>query len=160
MIALLRVDHRLIHGQVALGWVRTLGADAILVANDEIGEDQLRKSMLKMAKPAETKLVIKSISQAAAAINSGKTDSYTLLIITETIADAVRLANLCPTIGHLNLGGTRKQADCRQVTNTVFVSSQDIAQLQALAARGVEIEARTLPNDRKVDLDQLRRSLS
>ena len=76
MIKLLRVDHRLLHGQVAFSWTTNLGADCILIANDGIMHDDLRKTTVKLSKPAGTKLVIKNIEDSIAAINSGVTDIY------------------------------------------------------------------------------------
>ena len=74
MIALFRVDHRLLHGQVVFSWCSALSPDCILVANDDVVKDELRKTTLKLGKPAGTKLVIKSIDDSIAAINAGKTD--------------------------------------------------------------------------------------
>ena len=51
MIKLLRVDYRLVHGQVAISWSRHIGADCILVANDEVAKDEMRQSMLRLSKP-------------------------------------------------------------------------------------------------------------
>jgi len=55
MILLLRVDHRLLHGQVVFSWIQNLKADCILIANDSVATDELRKSTLKLAKPQEIK---------------------------------------------------------------------------------------------------------
>ena len=51
MIKKLRVDYRLVHGQVAISWSRALGVDCILVANDEVAKDEMRQSMLRISKP-------------------------------------------------------------------------------------------------------------
>jgi fructoselysine/glucoselysine PTS system EIIB component len=51
MIRLLRVDHRLLHGQVAVSWSQNLDIDAILIANDDVPMDELRKTTIKLAKP-------------------------------------------------------------------------------------------------------------
>lgn len=110
MIKMLRVDHRLLHGQVAVSWKSALDVDCILVANDSVPGDALRKSAIKLAKPADTKLVIKTIDDSIAAINSGKTDKYKLFIVVESIADAARLCRECG-IKQLNLGGTKATAE-------------------------------------------------
>ena len=73
MVELLRVDHRLLHGQVVFSWCSALNPDCILVANDEAVSDELRKTTLRMSKPAGVKLVIKSVDDSIAAINAGKT---------------------------------------------------------------------------------------
>lgn len=105
MLKLVRVDHRLLHGQVAFKWVRNIGADCILIANDGVARDELRMTALRMAKPEGTKMVIKTIEEAAAALNSGVTDKYKLMVIVETIDDAYRLCGKVSAIKKINLGG-------------------------------------------------------
>ena len=61
MIKLIRVDYRLLHGQVAVSWTSTLGVDCLLLVSDTVKGDQLRLNALKMAKPAGVKVVIKSL---------------------------------------------------------------------------------------------------
>ena len=80
MIKLLRVDYRLVHGQVAISWSRHIGADCILVANDEVAKDEMRQSMLRLSKPQGMKLVIKSIEDSVKSIKSGVTDKYKMFI--------------------------------------------------------------------------------
>ena len=83
MIKCLRVDHRLLHGQVAFSWTSALGADCILIANDDVMKDELRKTTIKMAKPQGVKLVMKSVEDGIAAVNSGVTDKYKLFIVSQ-----------------------------------------------------------------------------
>ena len=61
MIKLLRIDHRLLHGQVAMAWTQSLDSDCILIANDAVVNDNIRKTTMKLAKPNGVKLVIKNI---------------------------------------------------------------------------------------------------
>ena len=76
MIKLLRVDHRLLHGQVAFSWTKQLGADCILIANDEVVQDELRMTAIRMSKPNGVKLVMKSVDASIKALTSGVTDLY------------------------------------------------------------------------------------
>lgn len=71
MITLLRVDHRLLHGQVAFSWTQYVGADCILIANDSVPGDKLRKTTIKLAKPPSVKLVIKNVNDSIEAIKAG-----------------------------------------------------------------------------------------
>ena len=95
MIKLTRVDHRLLHGQVVFKWSKVLGIDCILIANDAAAKDELRMAALRMAKPSTCKLVIKSVDDSIKALNSGVTDKYKLLIITDKLEYAVRLMEAC-----------------------------------------------------------------
>ena len=83
MIRLCRVDHRLLHGQVAFSWTNAVGADCILVASDSVVNDEVWKTTLKLGKPAGVKLVIKNIADSVKVINSGVTDKYKLLIVVQ-----------------------------------------------------------------------------
>ena len=100
MIQLLRVDHRLLHGQVVFSWCSQLNPNCILIANDAAATDDVRKAALRLGKPNNAKLVIKTVEDSIAAINEGKTDKYSLMIVTGNVKDAVRLARLRRTATH------------------------------------------------------------
>lgn len=149
MIIFLRVDHRLLHGQVAFSWTQYVGADCILIANDSVPGDDLRKTTIKMAKPPAVKLVIKNIADSIEAIKSGVTDKYKLFIVVESVADAYRLARELPDIKSINLGGTKVREGSQNIAKAINLLADEMAQLRELAAGGVEIEIRLVPNDRK-----------
>ena len=154
MIKMLRVDHRLLHGQVAVSWKSALDIDCILVANDKVPGDALRKSAIKMAKPADTKLVIKTLDDSVKAITSGVTDKYKLLIVVESIADAARLCRECG-IKQLNLGGTKATSDTRSLSKAVNVTSEETEVLRSLLAEGVDVEIQMVPGDAAVKAERV-----
>lgn len=127
MIKLLRVDHRLLHGQVAMTWTQELDTNCILIACDAVVKDDVRKTTLKLARPAGVKLVIKSVDDSIEALRSGVTDKYRLFIVVESIEDAYRLAKGYSEIEHINIGGTkpREGADVR-LSSTVFATDRDV----------------------------------
>lgn len=149
MIVLCRVDHRLLHGQVAFSWTNALGADCILVANDDVINDDIWKTTLRLAKPANVKLVIKSIEDSIESINTGVTDKYKLLVVVRTIQDAYTLAKRCSDIKSINLGGTKKEENDRQLSSAVYVSEHDMTLINELVSCGVEVEIRQLSSDSK-----------
>lgn len=153
MIKLLRVDHRLLHGQVAVSWKSALDIDCILVANDAVPADKLRKQAIKMAKPADCKLVIKTIDDSIAALNSGVTDKYKLLIVVESIADAARLCRECG-IKKLNLGGTKATAKTRPISKVVNVTEEEAELCRALVSEGVDVELQMVPGDSAVKVEK------
>ena len=91
MVILMRIDERMLHGQVALTWVNDVHPDAILIANDEAARNEMSKLALKVAKPADVKLAIKSIKEGAALLNNPKAKNIRIFVIVRTIADALRL---------------------------------------------------------------------
>lgn len=147
MIKLVRVDHRLLHGQVAFTWVKHLGTDCILIANDSVAQDELRMSALRLSKPAETKLVIKSIEDSAEALLSGVTDKYALMIILETIDDAFRLTEKVNVIRTINLGGTKAAEGRRQISKAIFISDDDCNKLKDMIKKGITFNVQMIPNE-------------
>lgn len=147
MIKMMRVDHRLLHGQVAFTWIRQVGADCILIANDAVAKDELRMSVLRMAKPQGVKLVMKSVDDSIKALTSGVTDKYNLFIITESIEDAWRLCKAVPAIRELNIGGVKVEDGKRQISEAVFVSDEECARIRELDAAGVHVFVQMTPSE-------------
>lgn len=149
MITLLRVDHRLLHGQVAFSWTQYVGADCILIANDNVPEDELRKTTIKLAKPPSVKLVIKNINDSIEAIKSAVTDKYNLFIVVESVDDAWRITNAVGNIKSINLGGIKAKEGSQNISKAINLLPEEIEQLKQLVGKGVEVEIRQVPNDRK-----------
>ena len=128
MIQLLRVDHRLLHGQVAVSWVQGLGSDCIFCVGDK---------------------------HAIEAINSGVTDKYKMIICVASIAEAKQLVDGCPQITSINLGNTKskdeQRPDARKISRQIFVTAAEEEDIRELVGRGVEVEIRALADDPKVD---------
>lgn len=153
MIKLIRVDHRLIHGQVAFSWTKFLGINCILVPSDSLIKDDLRINLLRMAKPSSVdKLIIKSIEESADAINRGLTDKYSMMILCESVDDAYELIKRVPSIKELNLGGTKNADDRKQISKSVHLSESDIAKVKELNDSGVECFLQMVPDDSKVNV--------
>lgn len=147
MIKLLRVDHRLLHGQVVFSWANILAPDCILVADDKVVNDELRKTTLKLGKPDGVKLVIKGIGASVEAINSGKTDKYQLMIIVSNVADAVRLAKECPQVTAINLGGTKATSETHSISKMINLTDEEEKLLQEAAAQGTKVFIQAVPSD-------------
>ena len=150
MIKCLRVDHRLLHGQVAFSWTSALGADCILIANDALMQDELKKTAIKMAKPQGVKLVLKNIEDAIQAINSGVTDKYKLFIVVESVKDAYRLMTETHVIASVVLGGT-KATETKNISKAVNLTEKEIELVKDLLNKEYSVEIRMVPTDKKID---------
>ncbi|BFK80822.1 PTS sugar transporter subunit IIB [Clostridium baratii] len=150
MIKLLRVDHRLLHGQVAFSWTQFLGVDCILIANDSLMNDELRKTTIKLAKPQGVKVVMKNIEDSINAINSGVTDKYKLFVVVESIEDANKLIKGTSKFKVLNLGGIKSREGTRNISKAINVTPKEEEMLKELIKLGVEVEIRQIPNDQKI----------
>lgn len=155
MIKLVRVDHRLVHGQVAFSWTKFLGVDCILIASDALMKDDLKMAGLRIAKPSNVKLVMKSIEDSAKALNSGVTDKYKLMILCESVEDVYQLANKTDCIVKVNLGGMKNREDRRQIAKAVHVSDDDLIKIKEMADKGIDISVQLVPDDTETDVMKL-----
>ncbi|MCI8938852.1 MAG: PTS sugar transporter subunit IIB [Dorea sp.] len=151
MIKLLRVDHRLLHGQVAVSWSSYLGIDCILLANDELLKDPLMMTSVKLAKPQGVKVVAKTVADSIEAVKSGVTDKYKLFIVCGNVADACRLAREL-SIGYINLGETRASEGRKSISTNVFINKEEKGVLTETMDAGVRIEIQGLPSQKSVNL--------
>lgn len=150
MIKLLRVDHRLLHGQVVVSWFESMDANTILVANDVVANDELRKSAIRLAKPEHAKLVMKSIDDSIEAINSGVTDKYQMLIVVESVADAEKLIRGTQgKITSLNLGGTKPGEGTKNYSKTINLTDLEADLLTKLQQDGIDIYIQQIPSESK-----------
>lgn len=150
MIKLVRVDHRLVHGQVAVSWFNSLDINTIFVVNDDVAHDDFRKSAIRLAKPENSKLVMKSVDDSIKAINSGVTDKYKMLIVVESVADAFKLIKgTGDKITGLNLGGTKPRTDTKNYSKTINLTSEEADELTELQNDGVEVWIQQVPSDDK-----------
>ena len=149
MIKLCRVDHRLLHGQVAYVWCRSLDADAILIVSDAAAKDEMRMATMRLAKPSGIKLVIKSVEDSIKAINSGVTDKYKLLVVVESVRDAHCLAKQCEAVKSVNLGGSKIKEDSKKLDVAFYVTKEECTLLREMLDDSVELEIRQVPEDKK-----------
>ena len=149
MIKLTRIDDRLVHGQVAFTWTPALGADCLIIANDKVAKDEFMKMTLGLAKPAGTKLLIKSIWEAALFLNDEKNKGLKILLIINSIKDAHAVAREVPAIRSINFGGMRMKDGAKLISKAVAITDDDKPLLQELLNNGIELEIRQVPTDSK-----------
>jgi fructoselysine and glucoselysine-specific PTS system IIB component len=147
MIKLTRIDDRLVHGQVAFTWTPALGVNCLIVANDKIAKDEFMKLTLGLAKPAGTKLLIKSIYEASAFLNDEKNKELKVLLLINSVKDAAVMANDVAEIKSINIGGIRLKEGAKLISKAVAVNDEDIVLLREMLNNGIELEIRQVPTD-------------
>jgi mannose/fructose/N-acetylgalactosamine-specific phosphotransferase system component IIB len=149
MIKLTRIDDRLVHGQVAFTWTPALGVDCLVIANDKVAKDEFMKMTLGLAKPAGTKLLIKSLKEAAAFLNDEQNKGLKVLLIINSVKDAAIMAAEVPEIKSINIGGIRLKDGAKLISKAVGVNDEDITLMHDLLNKGIELEIRQVPTDNK-----------
>jgi fructoselysine/glucoselysine PTS system EIIB component len=157
MISLLRIDDRLIHGQVAYGWTASLGVNVFLVVNDEAQNDQMKSMALNLAKPNDVKLYIRGVKESGEIVQKfAASQKSNVLVLVKNTNDALALVKSSDgVIKEINVGGLRYSEGKRKLTDLVAVDDQDIANLKEMDELGVELEFRMLPRDKKKSLKEM-----
>ncbi|KJY57819.1 PTS sugar transporter subunit IIB [Lactobacillus melliventris] len=157
MLKLIRVDERLLHGQVAIGWTSNSGANTILVANDEAQKDKVKAMALDLAKPSGVKLYIRSVAESGPIVEKfASAKKAQVLVLVRTVQDALKIIkNSNGVIKELNVGGLKFEDGKKKLNDYVAVSDQDIADLKTIQKLGVNLDFRMLPRDKKLSLADL-----
>lgn len=147
----IRVDNRLVHGQIIATWMPKLRLQRFVVAGDGVPGNRLQTTMFRMAIPGELGFDAMTIAQAGQFIAQRQYGEQKTMVLLETVQDAVRLFTEAP-FGHLNLGNVHHGPGRERVTDAVYLGPEDYNALGQLARRGVRVEVRSLPTETPVDL--------
>lgn len=158
MITQIRVDDRLIHGQVAVVWTKELNAPLLVVANDEAAKNTVMQMTLKMAVPSGTKLLIRSVEDAIDVFNDPRGKDKRIFVIVNCVEDANKIAQNVQDIEAVNVANTGRfdKSDPKekimlfpsvQLNPKEFEAAKELAQLDR-----VESYNQVLPTNQKADL--------
>lgn len=150
---LLRIDDRLLHGQVARNWMKQVGADVIVVANDLVSEDEKQQHLMDLVTPMGSKSYFFGLSEASTKIKGLEEEDA--LVLVESPADALKLIEDGIEIDSVNVGNIHQTSGKEKVNESIFVDQNDIDTFKKIEANGKKLDFRTLPNDKVIDFDQL-----
>lgn len=153
MISMVRVDNRLIHGQVVEAWVPRVRANLVVVADDEASHNPLVRAAMALAVPKRVEVRIeplKSVDYAALASSPSQ-----VMLLVRDIAGVISAWNQGLRSPRVNLGNIHYSPGRRKITPSVYLSPDELGQLKSLVDQGVEVEARAVPTDPPLDYAQM-----
>jgi len=149
-----RVDNRLVHGQIISTWMPHLRVKTFVIVNDDVPGNELRTTMFRMAIPPEHKLLVLSIDDAAQWLNAHRHSTESILVLIESIDDAVRLFQAGHPFPQLNIGNVHHAPGRRSFTPAVYLSDDDLDALRGLQQRGLRAEIQSLPTETPMDMQR------
>ncbi|HWR97530.1 MAG TPA: PTS sugar transporter subunit IIB [Candidatus Methanoperedens sp.] len=147
MIALARVDDRLVHGQVTAGWVPHVRATLVVVASDRVADDALLSGIVKSA-ASEVPIEVLGVAEAARRGAGGAWEREAVLVLFESLQDACRALDAGLPLTRLNIGGLRHDDGRLCLCDGVTLDGEDCTLLRGLCVRGVSVDVRLMPTDR------------
>lgn len=146
-MAFVRIDNRLVHGQIVESWLPFTGSLAILVVNDELFADPLRQEIMSLAIPAGVGIVFLPVEGLMAFMSRNPLDVEDALILFANCRDARSAYEMGFGFANLNLGNLHYAPGKRQVCPHVALSREDEACLDFFRDRGVRLDYRCVPGD-------------
>jgi N-acetylgalactosamine PTS system EIIB component len=158
VISLVRVDNRLLHGQILEAWLPRLKVREIVVVDDDAAASPLAKAAMTLCLPPDLPVRILSVAETPWGALAASTNTVLVLVRDIASIEWARAAGLAPALARrVNLGNVHFEPDRRPITPSVFLAGREVAALRAMAQEGFEIEARAVPTDAPAGIDEIER---
>lgn len=154
-ILLYRVDERLIHGQVVVGWGHRLKLDQIVMANDQVASSPWERELYLACVPPEIEAVILDVDEGSLAIQKGRFKAKRSMVLVDSPFDVLRMLNRGVKIDLVNVGGVHSKTGRKRILPYLFLSPDEISAFKTMMSAGVECECRDVPLAEKHNLSAL-----
>lgn len=155
VLDLFRIDDRLIHGQVVVGWGQPCGLGFLVLVDEHIVGSEWEQELYRMGVPPEMDLYFDSVESAAARMADYRADRRPGLLLTGDVATMAALVAKVPDIHTVTIGGIHHQPGRVPRLRYVFLTPAEEHQLRALAATGVTVVAQDVPSGPAIPLDEV-----
>lgn len=147
-LVLLRIDDRLIHGQIVTTWMKEVKSNVIIIANNALSKDEFTKKMITLAAPPHTKVIVNDLKQTVEEMQNGKYDNYRVLILVKTVEDVVVLYENGLEFNELNVGGMGAKANTKVIYRNISATDRQMQLLEDLKKKNVKIEFKIVPSEK------------
>ena len=154
-ICLYRIDDRLIHGQVVVGWGQPLDIDFIVLVDDNVAVSDWEQDLYKMGVPPEMEIAFADVASAIRDHEKYASDKRKGILVTPDIPTMQRLVYGVSTIREVNVGGIHHRTGRVQKLRYVFLAPDEEVQLRAMVESGVKVTAQDVPAAREVPMTEI-----
>jgi PTS system sorbose-specific IIB component len=158
-IALVRVDNRLVHGQILEAWVPFLRASCIVVVNDQVASDFFHETVIRMAVPRGVKVIVCGVAEFAETYPFNRGRGSKTIVLFSKVSDAWTARRLGFLFDQLNIGNIYNEECKLCCTPAVLLSDDDIHDIIGLRDAGVKIDLQQVPREKPVDLFEIVRNM-
>ncbi|NPV69230.1 MAG: PTS sugar transporter subunit IIB [Firmicutes bacterium] len=145
---LVRIDDRLVHGQVMAVWCKTLGTNRIVIADDDVAEDSFLQKVMRLAAPPGVKVEVYSVSDSVGILSAPEAQNPRTTVLVKNPRNAAALVRAGVKIECLNVGGMGARPGRKQLFRNVSASPEEVELLKEIQASGVEVVFRIVPDER------------
>ncbi len=153
--SLIRVDSRLVHGQIIETWLPFLKATRIVVVDDEVAGSFFRETVIRMAVPREVEVLIYGVDEFGSSDITRQNETVRTIVLFSGVNDVARAWTAGFHFKALNIGNLYSENCKLQCSTSVCLADEDINHIRFLLDSGVRVELRSVPSDRVVDFRDL-----
>ena len=154
-LVLYRIDDRLIHGQVVVGWGQPLDIDFVVLVDDNVACCDWEQDLYRMGVPPEMELIFADVATAIKDHAKYASDRRKGILVAPDIPTMQRIVYGVPDIREVNVGGIHHRAGRVQKNRYVFLAPEEEVQLRAMVESGVKVTAQDVPAAREVPMSEL-----
>jgi mannose/fructose/sorbose-specific phosphotransferase system IIB component len=147
-----RIDDRLIHGQVVVGWRSVLKPQRILLCSDEVANSEWQRTIYMSAVTNDTAASVLTLKDTIAALTKHEFDRERLLLLVDTPKTIVQLVDAGVEIKEVNVGGMHFRPGKNQIAPFIFVDEEDISNFRLLHDKGIKLDGRDVPTRSSIDI--------
>ncbi len=151
-LALVRLDDRLIHGQVVVGWVHALSADRILLIDDQVAASEWERELYTLGVPPGLDVEFAATEQAGIVLDRCAESEQRTIVVIADVDTLVAVCRASKAVKHVNVGGVHEGEGRTRRLRYVFLSEAEAAKLSQLSERGVQVSAQDVPSAKSVPL--------
>lgn len=152
---LVRIDTRLLHGQVSTNWVRAVNPNRIIVVSDKVAQDEMRKTLIQQAAPSGIRTHTIPVSKLAEIDDDPRFGATRALILFETPQEVLEAVDLGVEFDHINIGSMAHSQGKTMINNSISVDQDDVQTLQELKDHDITFDVKKLPGDSAGNLEAL-----
>lgn len=152
MIKLVRIDHRLLHGQVVFSWTKSLGISRIIVVDNATAKDEFKKISLNLSKPVGVILNIFSVEQLLSKIEKVEKLSENIMLVFGGTKETLEFCKGYPQITEINYGGIANKRNSKKYSNAIFLNDDELEESKQLKQMGITLYMQQVPTSKKEDL--------
>ncbi len=154
-VELYRIDDRLIHGQVVVGWGQPLNIQLIVLVDDEVACCDWEQDLYRMGVPPEMEIRFADVATAVRDHASWMSDRRRSIVLTSNVATMRALLRGVDTIRAINVGGLHHRPGRTPKLRYVFLTPEEENELRDVIASGVKVTAQDVPAARPVPMDEV-----
>ena len=154
-VQLFRIDDRLIHGQVLLGWARPLKCERILLCDDQVSENEWEKELYSSCVPANMQAIVQNTAETARLLTSDSENTHKTIVLVKEPESVINLVNIGYTPGEVNIGGIHFADARKKFLPYVYLNEEEIKQIKWLLEKGIKIFCQDIPSARKYNVEDV-----